>query len=179
MNKKVGSGSFPIWLIIIVLMAVLLAVGTIMLFTRPSSPSTQTGLVFANGQYIGPPYKMDVVNGDIQLNGQVISPLPTLPSTPAPPPTASPQTASELVDVAVSKLGEMNIKSFQDITPNVRAQLVNLIKSYPAAATVADQGTSIKVTDTTGNADTLLLDLQPPPTTDQLVSAQSEQAKDK
>ena len=157
-----------------------LLVGLVLRSISPASPGVSQGFVFANGQYVAAPYKLEVVKGDILLNGQVLRPLPVLPqeSAPAAAVPASPQTAIELADVGMSKFQQMGVKSFADVTPALRAQLVQALQAYPAAASVTDEGASIRITDRAGNVANLHLDIPPLPSPDELMASQNQQAQE-
>src|SRR5262249_7348694 len=78
-----------------------------------------------------------------------------------PQPPAVPQSADDLIDVAVAHLAAEGIHRLEDITPAIRTDLVTLMQSYPAAASVAQQGDSLVVTDQAGAEAELVL-LAPP-----------------
>lgn len=147
----------------------------------PTKTPPPAGYVFVNGKYIEPPYKVEVIQGDIRLNGLVVRPNPQPTQrgtvTPLQPPT-TPQTAIDLVAVAVARLQQWGIRDSSGLSPEKRSELINLIKSYATVAAVRDEGYSIVVTDRNGQEALLLLELTQPPTPEEILSAQKAEAEE-
>jgi hypothetical protein len=148
---------------------------------QEQGPGTQPkeGFVFLNGRYVSPPYRIQVVDGAVQLNGEIVRPRPELPkagdSTPVRVP-AQPRTAVDLINTAALRLQEKELASYKQVTPQVRAELVALLKSFPTTQAVADQETSIVVTDLEGERAVLQLLVEPPPSLDELMRGQRDLA---
>lgn len=144
----------------------------------PGATAIQSGFLFLDGKYTSPPYVITVVNGDILINNRIVRPLPTPPAS-APPtvtPPNPPQTAADLAEIAVARLQQLGVKTYGDVTPSIRGDVIGLLKSYPITASVDDQGASLVVSDKSGNEEEVALDFSQPPTLDELRTAQAERA---
>jgi hypothetical protein len=144
----------------------------------PLRESVEIGFVFVGGAYIEPPYVIEVAAGRILLNGQVLRELRESDAPPPEDPPDEPQTAPELVALAAHRLGELGVDSFEEVTPEVRAELIDLLESFPATAAVRDDGASIVVTDQAGLEAELLLLVAPAATPADLASRQLDLARE-
>ncbi len=124
------------------------------------------GVVFAGGQYLAAPYKVELKELDILVNGVVASagPKATDPVDSLEPAPAAPKGASDLTLMAAHFLSERKIERNEQITPQLRAELAARLKSFPTAANVVDEESSIVVTDTAGRVGRVHLLSKPGPT---------------
>ncbi len=129
-----------------------------------------TGIVVIDGAYLTPPFAVELRNGDIVINGVVAREYPLGGVSPAEAPAAEPQSATDLSEVA----GIVYRALGREPSPANRAALMDLLRSYPATATVSDESDALLVTDTAGGQALIPLHYHPEMTPEQAQREQQE-----
>ncbi len=138
-----------------------------------------TGFVFVNGGYIEPPYSVERQGAGILINGSIVQSASVSSEAHAPdPPPAQPKDASDLVSIASYRLWQLHIGLAKDLTPQIRAGIVSLIKSYPVAADVSDDESGFLVTDSAGSQAVLMVPTEPAPGSEQVNKGLAEMVGD-
>jgi hypothetical protein len=113
--------------------------------TPGAENNADAGFLFLDGAYVEPPYRVAVVDGDIQINGRIVRLFPRAPPPSEPP--AVPESATDLIEVAAAQfrvLGDVP-------SPENVQSVLDLLRTFPATADVTEEGNSIVVTDRRGN----------------------------
>lgn len=150
----------------------------------PSSPpgtklgALSGGAVFLDGYYLAPPYKVEVKDGRLLLNGRVADGSSAQTPSTTPEPTEMAQSALELAELAARRLAEQGVVKPQDITAPIRAELLSLLRSQTATAEVNDFTSYLEVRDKAGETAHLNLVWKPSPSADEFAADREELAKE-
>lgn len=113
--------------------------------------SGDDGFAFLDGEYVQPPYTIEVVDGDVRLNERTARVGPPAELFLPLPPSLVVNTAGDVTAAAAAWLREQGISDPNRITPTQRSALVALIRAQLSTARIDDLGASIRITDAAGS----------------------------
>lgn len=129
---------------------------------EPETTAAGPGFAWLDGQWLAPPYEIEVVDRTITLNGAVVRDRTPLSTSAAPTPPADPQTAMELVQVARARFTALGGPGDAPPDDSVIAALRDELLSFPAAVQVTFEPPTLVIEDRAGDRSALILQVPPP-----------------
>jgi hypothetical protein len=161
----------PTLVLFLALAIALSSLGGVFAACEQITAPVHTGFVFVDGDYLTPPYRVEVLKGNVLVNGHVLRELPHVAQEPAPVPQAEPpqdpQSAQDLLDVADAWL-EDNDYDLDALTA--------YLESFLATAFVSESHGTVAITDRDGGEAFFLVSQTPPPILEDLEAEQASLA---